>query len=289
MKVNNLELKEKEEGYVKLFEIPIAVTVDKNSFLHIGASSSPLTEKKQAIFKVERTPVIPASSFKGALRNQLEILFIEKKESLKKVLNIYSDDLIKPCIPDSRPSKAEKSLLKNIYRGEIQGKKYIGHCEINIDENNVDLPKISNVEIGICPVCYFMGCTGIMGFLRISNLFPKQEGNIIDQTNIRIDRKTGTSASGQLRSGEQVIPGTIFKGEIEVIIKSDIVKFEFGHPRKIGDVVIDKWLINWNESDIEKRKEYLVNSILIPAIKNIKELGGWKSKGGGIVSVDIKQ
>ncbi|ABV32671.1 MULTISPECIES: RAMP superfamily CRISPR-associated protein [Pseudothermotoga] len=266
----------KEEGKIKISELPLKIEVAGGSFLHIGAAPSPLTEKKGAIFKVDRTPVIPATSFKGALRHQLELLFAEKADEFAQLFNIPDDkkDLLKPCIPSPRPTKAEEELVN-------AGKYRKEHCEIKVNEEQINVG-----NNGICPVCYFMGAAGLMGFLRFSNFYPESEGDIIDQTNIRIDRKTGTAARGAKVEGEQVKPGTVFKGIISIVISEPILE-QFGDARKIGNVVIDKWLEHWQETDKEKRAKALIEEILLPAIKNIKMLGGQKSRGAGKVNVEI--
>jgi len=269
----------KKEGKMKILEFPVKIKVAEGSFLHIGATPSPLTEKKGAVFKVDRTPVIPATSFKGALRQQLELLFIEKADEFARLFNILDDkkELLKPCIPAPRPTKAEEELI-NIG-------KYRKHCEIKVDDEQVNAG-----DFGICPVCYFMGTTGLMGFLRFSNFYPEGEGSVIDQTNIRIDRKTGTAAHGAKVEGEQVKPGTVFKGSISVVLSEPILEMQgiqFGDARKIGDKVIDKWLENWNEEDKTKRVKTLIDLLLLPAINNIKVLGGQKSRGAGKVNVNI--
>jgi CRISPR/Cas system CSM-associated protein Csm3 (group 7 of RAMP superfamily) len=274
------EFEIKEEGRMKVLEIPVKIEVAEGSFLHIGAAPSPLTEKKGAVFKVDRTPVIPATSFKGALRHQLELLFIEKTDEFAKLFNIPPDkkDLLKPCIPSPKPTKAEEELIK-------AGKYREEHCEVKVNDKKVNVGKL-----GICPVCYFMGATGIMGFLRVSNFSSETKGGIIDQTNIRIDRKTGTAAHGAKVDGEQVKPGIVFKGSIEIVISEPILEMQglqFGDARKIGNEVIDKWLENWREKNKTERVKTLIEKILIPAIENIKLLGGQKSRGGGKVNVSI--
>lgn len=272
-----------KEGVVEVYSFGISITVEDGSFLHIGAAPSPLTEKKGSVFKVDRTPVIPATSFKGALRNQMELLFIEGLNDFKTIFNHNNDDMIKPCIPTPRPSKAEEELLLNGYRGRMNDKQYTGHCEIQSDEN-----KVSIGDLGICPVCYFMGATGIMGFLRFSNYYPAEGDWLVDQTNIRIDRKTNTAAQRAKVDGEQVKPNTKFNGTIEIINKTP-QGFEFGQPRKIGNKIIDMWLENWNETANEIRKKILIEKILFPAIQNIKLLGGQKSRGAGKVKVEISK
>jgi CRISPR/Cas system CSM-associated protein Csm3 (group 7 of RAMP superfamily) len=265
-------------GKIGILTIPIVIQVEDQSFLHIGASPSPLTEKKGAVFKVDRTPVIPASSFKGALRNQIELLFSTEVDTLVKVFNLPENhkDLLKPCIPDSRPSEAERDL--------IQSKHYRStHCEVKIGEG-----KELVSEEGLCPVCYFMGSAGIMGCVRVPNFFPKaHQGNIlVDQTNIRLDRKTGTKVDRALVNSEQVKPGTQFTGTIE-IVDSTPIGIEFGKPRMIAGKVVDPWLNDWQEPDLTTRKKILLERILSPALQNISKLGGQKSKGGGKVLVTV--
>ncbi len=289
------EIAFKEEGKIKILELPVKIEVAEGSFLHIGAAPSPLTEKKGAIFKVDRIPVIPATSFKGALRHQLELLFIEKADEFTKIFNIPDDkkDLLNPCIPSPDPSKAEEELINlGKYRKKAKlGKKEISGCQISVDDKNILIPEINDQKIGICPVCYFMGTTGLMGFLRFSNFYPESEGSVIDQTNIRIDRKIGTAAARAKVDGEQVKPGTVFSGSISIVIFEPILEMQgiqFGDARKLGNKVIDKWLEYWDEKDKTKRTKTLIEKVMIPAIENIKLLGGQKSRGGGKVNVKIE-
>lgn len=268
-------IEEKENKLPVYIDLKLKITVDNNSFLHIGASPSPITEKKGAVFQVDGIPVIPATSFKGALRSQLEILFITQTSKLAKMLNISDDNLLKPCIPAPRPSFAEKQL--------IDDKKYrVKYCNISSEENGI---KIEDKELGICPVCYFTGAAGIMGFIRFDNFFPTNTSSIIDHTNIRIDRKTGTAADRAMVNTEQVKPNTIFTGNIRIVHKETPEKgYIFGEARKIDKYILDKWLLNMQSAN---SYEVLIKEILIPAIKNIKELGGYKSKGGGKVNIQI--
>ena len=279
----------KKEGKMTIIELPLRIEVAEGSFLHIGAAPSPLTEKKGAVFKVDRTPIIPATSFKGALRHQLELLFIEKVDEFVQLFSIPNNkkDMLKPCIPSPRPTKAEEELVKLGYREQKRRRDIVTEgCWIEVDEKNIGVP-----SLGVCPVCYFMGTTGLMGLLRFSNFYPEGEGSVIDQTNIRIDRKTGTAAHGAKVEGEQVKPGTIFKGSIGIVISEPILEvqgIQFGDARKIGNVVIDKWLENWGETDKRNRAKTLIEKILLPAIQNIKVLGGQRSRGAGKVNVQVE-
>jgi len=281
-----------EEGRITILELPLKIKVAEGSFLHIGAAPSPLTEKKGAVFKVGRIPVVPATSFKGALRHQMELLFIEKIDKFVELFKVENEETLRPCIPSQEPSKAEEEL-SNIgkYRRKAQlGDKQISGCQISVDDARILVPEIDGNRVGICPVCYFMGAAGIMGFLRFSNFYPEGTGGVIDQTNIRIDRKTGTAAPRAKVDCEQVEPGTVFKGSVSVIISEPVLSMQgiqFGDARKINGEVIDKWLESWDESDKDKRVKTLIEEILIPAIENIKMLGGQKSRGAGKVNMEI--
>ncbi len=261
-----------QQGIIKVFQLPIKISVQQGSFLHIGGSPSPLTEKKAPVFSVDGKPAIPASSFKGAFRYQLEQLLINKKNELKSELRIDNADLLKPCIPAPKPSKAEQQLLKFGYRP---------HCEVKVEEDKVI------AKDGVCPVCYFFGATGLMGLLRIPNVWSEAGEYRIDQTSIRIDRKSGTAATGAIVTGEQVKPGSVFKGTLEIIAKQG--NFEFGRPREIGETKIDKWLDGIASKSIGEAQLLLINKILIPALNNITVLGGQKSKGAGKVTIEINK
>jgi len=266
----------RQQGIQMVLQIPLKITVKEGSFLHIGGSPSPLTEKKAPVFSVDGKPVIPASSFKGAFRYQVEQLLIDKKDEFISKFGITDDELIKPCIPAPRPSKAEQKLLQLGYRK---------HCEIKVDEDKVEIPQKNGRPIGICPVCYFFGATGLMGFLRIPNFWPEAGEYRIDQTSIRIDRESGTAATGAIVTGEQVKPGTIFKGTLEIVAQQRT--FQFGRAREIGGTKVDLWLDGISSKSIEEVQLLLINEILIPALNNITVLGGQKSKGAGKISIEL--
>jgi CRISPR/Cas system CSM-associated protein Csm3 (group 7 of RAMP superfamily) len=264
--------KSEQQGILTIIGIPLKITVKEGSFLHIGGSPSPLTEKKGPVFSVDGKPAIPASSFKGAFRHQLEQVLVNKKNELKTKLGIADEDLMKPCIPAPRPSKAEQELLKLGYRE---------HCEVKVEEDKVI------VENGLCPVCYFFGATGLMGFLRVPNFWPDAGEHRIDQTSIRIDRKSGTAATGALITSEQVKSGTCFRGTLEIIAKQE--GFEFGRARTIGGTKVDQWLDGLSSKSIKDAQLLLINELLIPAMSNITVLGGQKSKGAGKVTVEFDE
>ncbi|MEO0273248.1 MAG: RAMP superfamily CRISPR-associated protein [candidate division WOR-3 bacterium] len=269
----------KTQGVVSVFQIPLKITVQEGSFLHIGGSPSPLTEKKAPVFSVDGKPVIPASSFKGAFRYQVEQLLLKQKSELKTKLKISDDNLLKPCIPAPIPSKAEKKLFESGYRDVP--------CKIDVYEDRIEIPEKNknNTTIGLCPVCYFFGATGLMGFLRIPNFWPEEGEFRIDQTSIRIDRESGTAARGAIVTAEQVKPGTVFKGILEIISQQNTL--QFGRAREIGGTKVDLWLDGIASEPLDKSQLLLINEILIPALNNLTVLGGQKSKGGGKILIEL--
>jgi len=258
-------------GVEERYRINIRVIVEEESFLHIGGNPSPLTGKKAPIFMIKEVPAIPATSFKGALRYATELYIKTHLDELMKIFEVSNENFLIPCIPSSNPSNAEKTI-KN-YRHE--------NCQIKIERENLKIP-----DNGVCPVCYLFGANGMMGFLRFYNLLATSPGlNKMEQTNIRIDRKMNTAASGAIVSGDQVLPGTQFSGELEIILNDE--NYEFGKPRRIGDKVIDKWLIGVEKEDLKSLRLKIANYLILKPLSNIDRLGGQKSRGGGKVQITI--
>jgi len=281
---SNKEIQIMDKGFLKIVSIPISVVVEDNSFLHIGGSYDPLSTVKGIVFKVGNSPVIPATTLKGAVRYQLEHLLIDNLNKYKGMFNVKYDDYLKPCIPAIGISKAEESLLSN-YRCQIRNNNKYSTCWLEVDESNIQIP-----SIGICPVCYFMGAAGIRGFLRFNNLTTQSPDSIIQQPNIRIDRKTNTAAYKAKVELEQVRGGTVFKGSIDIILEDPVNRLmciTFGYSRKINNKDLDLWLKDWQENYAKKRMEALINELLIPATTKITELGGLKSRGAGRVRIEI--
>ncbi len=272
----------KKQGILTVLQIPLKITVLEGSFLHIGGSPSPLTEKKAPVFSVDGKPAIPASSFKGAFRYQVEQLLITNKDDLKSKFSIADEELLKPCIPSTSPTIAEKTLI-GLYRKQLRSGR-----RNDIESEGCWIEEEEQIRIppkGLCPVCYLFGATGLMGFLRIPNFWPETGEYRIDQTNIKIDRKSGTAATGAIVTGEQVKPGTIFKGTLEIVDQQGT--FRFGRAREIGETKIDLWLDGIASKPIGEAQLLLINEILIPALNNINVIGGQKSKGAGKISIEL--
>ena len=265
-------------GRIKRLNVDIVVKVGDGSFLHIGGSPTPLTDKKAPIFMIGDQPAIPASSFKGAFRNKVEAYLIEHQDELKTIFRVEDAKCLMPCIPASKPTAAEKSFLTNkaVYREK--------NCEVKVDEKRIKVP-----DSGICPVCYLFGANGLMGFLRIPNFLPITKGLIkLEQTQIGIDRKTGTARHGAIVRGDQVLPGTKFVGKLEILLNDG--NFEFGVPRKMGEnnkPVLDTWLNNTETEDLNEIQIKIIDNLILRPLKELDRLGGQKSKGAGKVEITV--
>lgn len=276
------EIKDIKENIEKIgqeerYKININVKVKEGSFLHIGGNPSPLTGKKAPIFMINEVPAIPATSFKGALRHATELHIKTHLDELMKIFEVKNEKFLMPCLPSSKPSNAEKTI--NNYRHE--------NCQIKFERENLKIP-----EDGICPVCYLFGANGIMGFLRFYNLLATSPGlnrmeHRMEQTNIRIDRKLNTAASGAIVSGDQVLPGTQFGGELEIIWKDE--NYEFGKSRRIENEFIDKWLNNVEKEDLDELRLKIIDNLIRKPLSNIDRLGGQKSRGGGKVKITVSE
>jgi len=265
-------------GKIKRLNVDIVVKVGGGSFLHIGGSPTPLADKKAPIFMIGDQPAIPASSFKGAFRNKVEAYLIEHQDEIKTLFRVEDAKCLMPCIPASKPTAAEKSFLTNkaVYREK--------NCEVEVDEKRIKVP-----DSGICPVCYLFGANGLMGFLRIPNFLPITKGlSKLEQTQIGIDRKTGTFRHGAIVRGDQVLPGTKFVGKLEILLNDG--NFEFGVPRKMGEnnkPVLDTWLNNTETEDLNEIQIKIIDNLILRPLKELDRLGGQKSKGAGKVEITV--
>lgn len=225
----------------------------------VGGARDPLHEIDNPIVMIGNKIVIPGSTIKGALRSQLEEYF---STTLK----------IPPCLPTERPSEAEESLIRN--------GKYRRSCKPFYSSEALR-------DFDVCPVCYFLGAQGLVGFVRVS--FFELESNSRPEKiiNIGIDRYKKTAREGALFESELIPQNAIFRGKVEVVEKDETIGWEFGKPRKINGKVIDKWLEEFSKGKKEEEVKKELFDILKTSLKNIRLLGGYKSKGFGEVKIEI--
>ena len=235
----------------------LKITLKTISPIRIGMSKSPLSSIDLPIVKIGEKYGIPGSSLKGALRNNLDEFFISKYRE-------KNNEYLKPCIAAPKASKIEEKTLSGIYK--IEG------CRL---EDKIDY---------ICPSCYFLGAQGIRGFVTVPILFADTESTI-RMHGISVDRVTKTVRQKALYSYEMITQGVIFEGIMEILIKDDISGFEFGKPRKVENLVIDKWL----EDLPEFQSSEILLEIIKDSLKKINKLGGFISKGLGNVEISVDE
>ena len=254
-----------------------SITLVTKEPLRIGGKKDPLSGADNPVTRVGNKLVIPGSTLKGALRAKIEEYLIDSYFSNGKWKEGFEH--FKPCIPGAELSDDEKILIKNgKYRD--QG----GTCRYPCTDKSCG----KDVSHSICPACYFLGCMGLNGFIKVPFLYA--EGTATELYSSRIDRGTKTVASGTNRPYELVPDETIFRGKLIILLEDSILGWKLGEPRDLGSERTrgDEWL-SVNKGKIDEEKQLaLINNYIIERLKAINLLGGYKSKGFGIVKLDVK-
>jgi len=233
----------------------------------IGGKEDPLSGQDNPVAKVGENIVIPGTSLKGALRAEIEKYLIEKYKGKEE---------FKPCIPSTQISEDEKNLVDDgKYKDLFVGEKYKG-CHYPCTDK--DCKKTTH---SICPVCYFCGAQGLPGFLRIPFLYANISVN--ELYSATIDRFSKVVKKGTNRPYQLISDNTEFTGYLSVLIKDDILNWEFGKPRPLKENTLgDKWLESMSSSPNELLAEFVINRL-----NSIEILGGYKSKGFGKVKIKV--
>jgi CRISPR/Cas system CSM-associated protein Csm3 (group 7 of RAMP superfamily) len=231
----------------------------------VGGVGDPLSEQGNPIAIIGDRVVIPGPSLKGRYRAELERYLIEEWSG---------NELMKPCIPssESKLSLDEKVLTKS-------GKYRVnGSCTYP--------PK--GEDSNICPVCYLLGAQGLFGFVRVP--FLECTNPPEDLYSARIDRGTLGVAKGTNRPYQVVPKDTTFSGKLSVLIEDKVLGWTLGQdrkkPNKRGErsLLLDIWVTkdDWTQ-------EKILSELIVKRLENITELGGFKSKGCGKVTITVRE
>jgi CRISPR/Cas system CSM-associated protein Csm3 (group 7 of RAMP superfamily) len=303
IRVELIKDRQKEHAFTSYLPLMITVAVKPDSYLHIGATGSPLSEKKGPVFTIRGRPAVPATSLKGAWRAQLETLIDHNFDALARTFGVSPQDrfLWMPCIPS--PANGVTQAEKN----EFQGKRKLASCQVEIQQQALqingrikDRDNPRKNDLAICPVCYFFGANGLPGFLRVPNLMLPSavvESGLFDQTRTRRVRGGADSvAPGALVTLDQVDPGTTFVGEAELTTENG--QLSFGKPRELGKYYDkekneekdqgDLWLANIEGMKLDELRVLLLKHLLVPALLNVRVLGGMRSMKAGNVGVQFE-
>jgi CRISPR/Cas system CSM-associated protein Csm3 (group 7 of RAMP superfamily) len=258
-----------------LREKTFTTTVRTKEPMRIGGKKDPLSGADNPVTRVGGKLVIPGSTLKGALRARLEEFFIDTYYSDGKWQTDHEH--FKPCIPGAELSRDEQLLVSSgKYRD--QG----GACQYPCPE------KKCREAHSICPICYLLGSMGLNGFVKIPFLYA--EGSATELYSSRMDRGTKTVATGANRPYELVPDGTVFTGDLVVMLEDTVLEWKLGEPRKLGEArtLGDKWLEGKKGAMDEKAQADFINTYIIERLKSINLLGGYKSKGFGKILMEVK-
>jgi CRISPR/Cas system CSM-associated protein Csm3 (group 7 of RAMP superfamily) len=217
------------------------------------------TDIDSPVVKLGDKIVVQGTSLKGAYRAELERYFIDTyfDRGSKK----WKNEWLKPCIPaDEKTISADEQKLVN--EGLF---KY--SCEY---------PAAGKY---VCAPCYLLGARGLVGFVHVPFL-NLTKGSSEPLAFIRKDRVSGTSAHGALAKFEAIPEGSTFEGTMNILLQDDVIGWSLGQKRSLAGSLGDKWLemAGWNKEKIEK-------DLIIDRLQNIKHVGGYLSKGFGVVKI----
>lgn len=253
----------------------LKVELETKSPFRVGAKKS-FAGIDQPIVKIGGRIVVPGTSLKGALRQEIENYLIEK---------FSNNPEMKLCIPASSLSKDEEELLRNNkyrrsschYPCKIRG----GRCDSIRGEYFGLESEIKEGKHSLCPACYLLGAQGITGFVTIP--FLNTEAKEEEFSGVRIDRGKGTVASEGPRNYLIIPEGVRFTGKMRVLLRDGVRSWELGKPRPLKEATLgDKWLedSNWSQ-------EKIIKELIKERIEAINVLGGLKSSGAGKVKITV--
>ncbi len=249
--------------------------------MRIGGKEDPTSGLHNPVAMVGKKPVVPGSTLKGALRVEIENFLIE--QYYDKVSNRWKEgkETMRPCIPATKLSKDEEDVLnKGYYKHYNLSKKDAGD---SLKGKGCHYPSDRDCKENhtICPACYLLGAMGTIGFVRVPFLFADISSGELYST--RLDRVHGTVVVGTNREYQLIPQGTTFTGNLNVIKKNDILKWELGKPRPLKERTGgDAWL-----PSSEWTTENIIQKLIIERLQNIKLIGGYKSKGFGNVEIKV--
>lgn len=242
--------------------------------LRIGGRDDPLSGRENSTVSFGNLPIVPGPSLKGALRASMENYLISTFYDAEQGKWKDGYEALRPCIPSPKLSADEQELVR------------IGRYR------SVTCAYSAQPKDKICPVCYFLGSQGLMGFVSVPFLIA-ESSQVQGLYSLRIDRGTGAGPAGRRgsnRSYEVVRPNVDFTGTLTVLLCDPVRGWMFGKPRNFNNNVHpDEWLekgLFLNED--AEGKDGLLN-FLQQMLKSIDIIGGYKSKGCGKVKIDVEE
>ena len=234
----------------------------------IGGKPDYLSAAENAVTVVGDRLCIPGSSLKGAYRAELE-RYLSALHS-----GSGASESILPCIPATSLSPDEEELVR---KKRFKGKG----CTYPSGRGR---GAQGGKDSSICPACYLLGAQGMVGFVKVPFLFASREASQEYLYSSSIDRATQVVEKGTNRPYQYVPPGTLFTGELEVLLEDPLLDWKLGEPRPLKEnEYADAWLLE----NVGWTQERILKELIEDRLKNIRQLGGYRSKGFGKVSIEL--
>lgn len=259
---------------IKSYSVKL-VTLEPN---HIGGKDKPLSDVETPIAIVGQRLCVPGPTLKGSLRSQLEHWLNDKYYQKGKWL----DENFIPCIPSTRISREEELLV-------YQQKRFRGSaCTYESDSRKKRHDKnLQRSPLTICPICYLLGASGLVGYVNIPFLFSnvRLEEELYSAS---LDRATQTIRGSANRPYQIVPPDVEFIGTMEVIIEDTLLGWSLGKKRPLVEHPnADIWLESTKTGPWTQEK--VIKELLIDRLESIDRIGGYRSKGCGKVKIAVEE
>jgi CRISPR/Cas system CSM-associated protein Csm3 (group 7 of RAMP superfamily) len=245
-----------------LFDVVVTTQVP----MRIGGPDDPLSAAQNVVSRVGDRLVIPGSTLKGAFRAQLEAFLIDRYYDSATNQWATGQEASKPCIPAAKPSPDEQRLART-------GRFREGLCSYTDRDPSPE----------ICPCCYLLGAMGMPGFVRVPFLYSDAAAD--DLYSASLDRATGSVRRGTNFPYELVPEGATFTGRLAVLTEDTLLGWRLGEAREFANGrTQDAWLRKSSLASDELIRDYVV-----ARLASIGLLGGYKSKGFGDVTVEVRE
>jgi CRISPR/Cas system CSM-associated protein Csm3 (group 7 of RAMP superfamily) len=144
-----------------------------------------------------------------------------------------------------------------------------------------------------------LGANGLLGFVRVPFLELNNPHNRVPQLYAaRNDRAINTEVHQTNRSYETIAPGATFQGTLEIMLEDKLLEWNFGAYRtfwrikineKKEELIKNEDLDRWLKNNKAPGKQIIINDYILGCLRDIKELGGYKSKGFGKVDIHVEK
>lgn len=229
--------------------------------VRVGGAPDPLSGQDNPVAIVGSHATIPGSSLKGALRGEIERFLIDRYYDARAGRWPNESKAAQPCLAATRLSAAEQQLKDS--------GRYRQSCAY----------PISGGVAGICPACYLLGAQGLVGFVKVPFLWCQVSPDALYSA--RIDRSSGTVATGTNREYQLLPHGTHFTGTLYLLEEDTALDWRLGEARPLPGSP-DAWLkLGWN-------RDQIIKELLLDRLQAITYLGGYKSKGMGRVRITVR-